>query len=128
MIGCSRAGEATDLPHVAALVDGRADVGKLSRMLDPKSVKVSIFGHEYTLKGEAEPGYVEQVAQFVDRRMREVAEGAALVSTTKVAILAALNIADELFRERKKRQEALAMLDDRTGQIAALLEKEVDRI
>ncbi len=97
-------------------------------MLDPRSVRVSIYGHEYTLKGEAEPEYVEQVAEFVDRKMREVAENSTLVSTTKVAILAAINIADELFRERRKRQEALAMLDDRTGQIAALLEKEMDQL
>jgi len=97
-------------------------------MLDPRSVTVVIYGHEYTLKGEAEPDYVERVAEFVDRKMREVAGNPALVSTTKIAILAAINIADELFRERRKRQEALAMLDDKTGQIAALLEKEMDKL
>lgn len=97
-------------------------------MLDPRSVTVTIYGHEYTLKGEAEPEYVEKVAEFVDRKMREVAEGSALVSTTKIAMLAAINIADELFRERRKRQEALAMLDDRTGQIAALLDREMDKL
>ncbi len=97
-------------------------------MLDPRSVTVTIYGHEYTLKGEAEPEYVEKVAEFVDRKMREIAEGSTLVSTTKVAILAAINIADELLRERRKRQEALAMLDDRTGQIAALLEKEMEKL
>ncbi len=97
-------------------------------MLDPRSVTVTIYGHEYTLKGEAEPEYVEKVAEFVDRKMREVSEGSALVSTTKIAMLAAINIADELFRERRKRQEALAMLDDRTGQIAALLDREMDKL
>ncbi len=99
-----------------------------SRMLDPRSVTVTIYGQEYTLKGEAEPDYVEKVAQFVDRKMREVSESSTVVATTKIAILAAINIADELFRERRKRQEALAMLDDRTGQIAALLEKEMGEL
>jgi cell division protein ZapA len=96
-------------------------------MLDPHSVTVSIYGQEYTLKGEAEPDYVEKVAEFVDRKMREVGGSAAAVSTTKIAILAAVNIADELFRERRRRQEALAMLDDKTTRIAALLEKEMER-
>jgi cell division protein ZapA len=97
-------------------------------MLDPQSVTVTIYGQEYTLKGEAEPEYVEKVAEFVDRKMREVAGNSTTVSTTKIAILAAINVADELFRERRRRQEALAMLDDKTGRIAALLEKEMDRL
>ncbi len=94
-------------------------------MLEPKSVTVTIFGHDYTLRGEADSEYVEKVADFVDRKMNEVAENSAVGSTAKVAILAAINIADELFRERQKRQEALAMLDAKTGQIARLLDQEV---
>jgi len=94
-------------------------------MLDPTSVTVTIYGHEYTLKGEADSDYVQKVALFVDRKMREVADSSTVASTAKVAILAAINIADELFRERQKRHEALATLDERTGQIAELLEKEV---
>ena len=97
-------------------------------MLDPQSVTVTIYGQEYTLKGEAEPEYVEKVAEFVDRKMREIAGSSTTVSTTKIAILAAINVADELFRERRRRQEALAMLDDKTGRIAALLEQEMDRL
>jgi len=98
------------------------------RMLDPTSVTVSIYGHEYTLKGEADSEYVQKVAGFVDRKMKEIADNSSIASTTKVAILAAINIADELFRERQKRHEALALLDERTGQIANLLEKEVGNI
>jgi cell division protein ZapA len=94
-------------------------------MLDPKSVTVTIYGHEYTLKGEADSGYVEKVADFVDRKMCEVAENSAVASTAKVAILAAINIADELFRERQKRREALAALDKRADTIAHLLDQEV---
>jgi cell division protein ZapA len=94
-------------------------------MIDPAKVSVNIFGHEYTLRGEADAEYVEKVAGFVDRKMNEVAENSSAMSTTKVAILAAINIADELFRERQKRHEALAMLDEKTGRIAQLLDQEV---
>jgi cell division protein ZapA len=94
-------------------------------MLDPTTVTVTIYGHEYTLRGEADAEYVEKVAVYVDRKMNEVAENSSAMSTTKVAILAAINVADELFRERQKRHEALSMLDEKTGHIARLLEQEV---
>ena len=94
-------------------------------MREPTSVTVKIFGQNYTLKGGADPGYVQDVAAFVDERMKEVSENSPVGSATKVAILAAVNIADELFREQQKRIQALATLEDRSVQIARLLEKEV---
>ena len=57
--------------------------------------------------------------------MHEIADRARLGSTLKVAILAAINLADELLRERQKHQEALIMLEDRTSELAALLDREV---
>jgi cell division protein ZapA len=65
------------------------------------SVKVTIFGTEYPVKGDADSGYIEEVAAYVDEKMREVAQGLSVKSTTKVAILAALNITDELFAARR---------------------------
>ncbi|MFO7652451.1 MAG: cell division protein ZapA [Candidatus Krumholzibacteriia bacterium] len=94
-------------------------------MIEPTTVTVTIFGHQYTLRGDADPEYVEKVAGFVDRKMQEVADSSSAMSTTKVAILAAINVADELFRERQKRHEALAMLDEKTGEMARLLDREV---
>ncbi len=87
---------------------------------------VTIFGKEYTLKGGADSDYVQEVAAFVDKRMSEVARNAAVVSTDRVAILAAVNIADELFREQQKRMEATATLEDRSLHLTRLLIKEVE--
>jgi cell division protein ZapA len=97
-------------------------------MLDPTSVTVNIYGHEYTLRGEAEADYVQRLAAFVDRKMKEVAEHGSIASTTKVAILAAVNIADELFRERQQRHETLARFAERSGQISALLDREMGQL
>ncbi len=94
-------------------------------MLEDQSVKVRIFGTEYTLRGASDSEYVQKVAEFVDKRMREVGENSSVGSTTRIAILAAVNIADELFREQQKRLENLAMLEDRSMQISGLLAKEV---
>jgi len=99
-------------------------------MREPESVTVNIFGQEYTLKGGADSDYVQKVAQFVDERMNEVARSASVASTAKVAILAAVNIADELFREQQKRLESMVTLEDRSVQLTRLLAQEVglDRV
>ena len=86
---------------------------------------VTIFGKEYTLKGGSDSDYVQEVAAFVNQRMNEVARNAAVVSTDRVAILAAVNIADELFREQQKRMEATATLEDRSTHLTRLLVQEV---
>jgi cell division protein ZapA len=66
----------------------------------PNLVHVEIFGQTYTLSAGAEAGYVEQLAARVDAEMREVGKAAGAVDSLRVAVLAALNIADECFRLR----------------------------
>ena len=94
-------------------------------MQEPKSVTVTIYGQAYTLRGGAESDYVQEVAAFVDERMREIADTSSVASTAKVAILAAVNIADELMREQQKRIQGMATLEDRSVHIARLLSQEM---
>jgi cell division protein ZapA len=70
------------------------------------TVHVEIFGQTYTVKAGADPGYVEQLAAHVDAQMREVGKTAGAVDSVRVAVLAALNIADECFRLRGQVQNA----------------------
>ena len=70
-------------------------------------VKVRIVGEEYTLRTEASESRTRAVAEHVDRLVRAIMEGGAVVETHKAAILAALQITDELFTERAE-AEALA--------------------
>jgi len=70
-------------------------------MMDNKLVvKVRIVGEEYTLRTEASPEHTKSVADHVDRTIRAIMGGGSTVETQKAAILAALQITDELFRER----------------------------
>ncbi len=108
-------------------VNDRCD-GKASAMSESKSVTVTIYGQDYTLRGDADSTYVEKVASLVDLKMREISSRSELASTSKIAILAAVNLADELLREQLKHQEALALLDERTGQITAFLDGEMENI
>ena len=97
-------------------------------MAEPESITVKIFGSEYILKGDADSEYVQKVASFVDDRMTEVARSSSVASTAKVAILAAVNIADELFRAQKGSIQSMALLEDRSVQIVRLLSKELDAV
>ncbi len=63
-------------------------------------VRVTIFGSEYALKGDSPPEHMERVAALVDRKMQEINKSGAIKSNLKLAILAALNIADEYFKDR----------------------------
>ena len=66
----------------------------------PNLVHVEIYGQGYSLNAGADPGYVQKLAAHVDEKMREVGRSTAAVDSLKVAVLAALNIADEVFRAR----------------------------
>jgi cell division protein ZapA len=86
------------------------------------SVTVEIFGHEYKIKGHADPEYMTQLAQYVDRKMREIAQGTP-VGSARIGILAALNIADELFKERNEKREVMEDVDAATVRMRRKLEE-----
>lgn len=70
-------------------------------MMDQRTVvKVRIMGEEYTLRTEASPEHTRSVAEHVDRTIRAILNGSSTMETHKAAILAALQITDDLFRER----------------------------
>ncbi len=59
-------------------------------------VKVEIYDQPYTISGELDPDYVTQLANLVDEKMRGIARDTGTVDSVRVAVLAALAIADEL--------------------------------
>lgn len=84
-------------------------------------LKVNIYGTEYPIRGEVDVEYIRRVAEYVDRKMREVDQSTAAKSSLKVAILAALNIADELFRERDEKASLLKSFEAKAEQLSKLL-------
>jgi cell division protein ZapA len=65
-------------------------------------VKVEIFGQTYYIAGDLDEAYVQKLARYVDEKMNAVAQATHTVDTVKVAVLAALAIADELHAKRPK--------------------------
>ena len=92
--------------------------------MDSKNVvQVQIFGHSYTIRGEADEDYITSVATYVDRKMREITEKLPVASLSKVAILASLNIADELFKERARGRDQNLELGRRAARLNAALDQ-----
>jgi cell division protein ZapA len=87
------------------------------------STMVEIYGQTYNVRGEGDPDYLAELARFVDSRMREVAASVATVDATKIAILAALNIADEFSRYRKERDSASGLLIEKTEELSNRLSR-----
>ena len=87
-------------------------------------VDVEIFGNVYTVRGDKDPDYVRRVAEFVDRKMREIAQVTETVSTSRIAILASLNIADELMTMLEESEELKARMMKLTQDIEESLEEE----
>lgn len=97
-----------------ARMDAKADAKNV--------VEVEIFGHHYTIRGEADQEYILGVAAYVDRKMREITEKLPVAALSKVAILASLNIADELFKERASREREETNLNVRAARLNAVLD------
>lgn len=88
-----------------------------------ESTPVEIFGQTYYVRGEGDPNYLTELARFVDNRMREVAAEVATAEPMKIAILAALNIADEFSRYRKQREDAAGVWIEKTEELSERLSK-----
>lgn len=82
----------------------------------PKNkVTVEIYGETYPLKSEADLGRIVQVAVFLDERMKETASHNRRLPTTKVAVLTALNIADEFLRLQEDYRKLVALTNRGKG-------------
>ena len=68
-------------------------------------LRVEIYDQEYHMRGELDAEYIRKLAQFLDAKMRSIAERTHTVDSLRVAVLAALNIADE-YHQLKARYEA----------------------
>lgn len=77
---------------------------------ESKSVRVSIFGREYNIRGGSDEEYIRDLAAYVDSVMKDIADKAGAISSGRIAILAALNIADEMHKERRKFEERIEEL------------------
>jgi len=118
-VGTRRTRKKNDLGGATEAVDAALQSG------DMNSVKVEIYGSEYRIRGDADPERIQEIAHYVDSKMQEVTNETALGSSLKVAILAALNIAGELFGERDDRNKLLAQVQERAEELTQAIDSEL---
>ena len=89
--------------------------------------RVEIYDQFYQIKGGIETEYIKQLAAYVDSKMREIAQGSKTVDSLKVAVLAALNIVDELFQERESSGKLNSIVYDKSVECSRQLDQLLKR-
>jgi len=79
-----------------------------------RTIEVEVFGHRFSLQGEGDEAYFHELAEFVDAQMRTLAQQTRTSTPTKLAILAAINITDQLFQQKKSIKSGEAEVERRT--------------
>src|SRR5712664_4254214 len=93
-------------------------------MTEPgRVVPVDILGQRYPIRSGLDPDYVARLATYVDEKMRAAAETTPTGDSLRLAVLAALNVADELFRCRDVTRARDGELAERAGELERLLDK-----
>lgn len=86
-----------------------------------RSVRVTIVGEEYPIRTERSADFTRAVAEYVDRTIRSVLDSGTVIEVQKAAILAAMKITDELFREREESGELAEEIRSLTADMKRLL-------
>ena len=87
-----------------------------------QDIRVEIYGQVYSLRTSLDPAYIEELARLVDARMRALASQTDAVDTRRLAVLAALTLADELRQAQQSSESFPAAPDDVLHRIEALSE------
>jgi cell division protein ZapA len=97
--------------------------GSMEGSTSSPTIRVEIYNQTYNIRSDGDTEYIIQLAEFVDSRMREISSGTLTVDSLKVAILAALHIADELHRLKNMHEQADSQLAARSAECAEMLDR-----
>lgn len=92
-------------------------------MAESAVVKISLFGTEYQVSSESDVGHTQEVARYVDARMREIASSLSLRSVSTIAVLAAVNLADELRKESESNDQFEQAVGDSADRLSHLIDE-----
>ena len=84
----------------------------LSNNSQPRRVQVEIYNDQYTIKGSSDDKHIKQVANYVDKKMNYIGQRNPQLSAKQIAVLTALNIADELFKLQNDYDKLVQVLEE----------------
>ena len=91
---------------------------------ESNQVKISIFGQEYSVKAPADETYIIKIAEYLDGKMREVQSGFSTTqSSTRIAILAGMNITDELFTAKQSGEVDSSEAEEKISSLIELIDE-----
>jgi cell division protein ZapA len=88
-----------------------------------QTIRVEIYNQTYSIRSDGDNEYIQNLAEYVDTKMREISSGTMTVDSLKVAILAALHIADEFYQLRLTQTNIDTQLATRSSECADMLDK-----
>jgi cell division protein ZapA len=89
-------------------------------------LRVNIFGAEYVLKATENQEELIKIAEYVDQKMKEINRSQSINSNVKIAILAALNIAEELFQNQKYQERLIDQVNHESQKLNRSLQDVID--
>jgi cell division protein ZapA len=122
-IRCARAWRPCSSSSRGSHCSGGCESSRLCLTTQNASSRWSSRGCGYPVKSSLDPAYVAELAAYVDEKMRLASEANDTTDFLRVAVLAALNLADEIFRHRTERDDRSAVLATRAGELERLLDQ-----
>ena len=94
----------------------------MSESKEPRLTPVEIFGETYNVRGDEDREYLMDLARYVDAKMKSITSTGGSGNSLKIAILAALNIADEYFKLQREREDSRAVLMEHADELTEVLD------
>lgn len=94
---------------------------------DHPSIRVEIYDESYNLRG-SDPAYIQRLAEVVDAKMRAVAQHTSTVDSLRVAVLAALNLADDYYQLKRKHEGIESEYTSRATHLGQALDSALDEV
>ena len=91
--------------------------------MSEQTIRVEIYNQTYSIRSDGDNEYIQDLAEYVDAKMREISSGTMTVDSLKVAILAALHIADEFYQLKHVQAQNDAQLATRSAECSELLDR-----
>ena len=90
---------------------------------DAEGIRVIIYDQEYFVRGDLDEEYIQKLAKYLDVKMRAIAGRTRTVDSLRVAVLAALNVADEYHQVKAKYEDTTKRVDEKVNECSRILDR-----
>ena len=92
----------------------------------PKTIEIEVFGHRISLQGEGDEAYFHELAEYVDAQMRTLAKQSRTSTPTKLALLTAINVTDQLFRQQRHKDSGESEMERRAQLLVETIDEHLE--